>query len=67
MCNYNHILSIVLFLEMSKTLTDCFENTLIVKHSGGHYLPATAAQKKNYQEFLKVQLLQMEEDSSKQE
>ncbi|GJQ82044.1 hypothetical protein Trydic_g6920 [Trypoxylus dichotomus] len=40
--------------EMSVALRDCFENPATVKHPGGHYFPATAAQKEAYQEFFKT-------------
>ena len=43
---------------MSEDLSNCFEDPIIVRHEGGHYLPATAAQKHEYQKFFKVQLLQ---------
>ncbi|KAG5886373.1 hypothetical protein JTB14_034906 [Gonioctena quinquepunctata] len=42
--------------EMSEALSNCFEEPIIVKHPGGHYLPATAAQKHEYQKFFKIQL-----------
>lgn len=45
---------------MSIALSECFENAVVVRHEGGHYLPATAAQKHNYQKFFKIQLLQKE-------
>ncbi|XP_056641166.1 esterase AGAP003155 isoform X2 [Diorhabda sublineata] len=44
--------------EMSEALSNCFEDPVIVKHPGGHYLPAAAAQKHDYQKFIKLQLLQ---------
>uniref|UniRef100_A0A1B0EWX8 Serine hydrolase domain-containing protein n=1 Tax=Phlebotomus papatasi TaxID=29031 RepID=A0A1B0EWX8_PHLPP len=37
--------------EMSETLASGFENKAVVTHSGGHYFPATAAQKSAYVEF----------------
>ncbi|KRT81624.1 hypothetical protein AMK59_5538 [Oryctes borbonicus] len=39
--------------EMSVALRDCFESPMIITHPGGHYFPATAAQKQGYQEFFK--------------
>ncbi|CAH1155183.1 unnamed protein product [Phaedon cochleariae] len=44
--------------EMSEALSHCFEDPSVVKHPGGHYLPAVAAQKHDYQKFFKLMLLQ---------
>lgn len=44
--------------EMSEALSNCFENPVIVRHQGGHYLPASAPQKSDYQKFFKTQVLQ---------
>jgi len=41
--------------EMSEALSNCFENPLVVRHEGGHYLPASAPQKHDYQKFFKHQ------------
>lgn len=46
---------------MSNALSESFENPIVVKHPGGHYLPANATQKHEYQKFFKVQLLQKED------
>lgn len=46
----------VIPFEMSEALSNCFEEPMIVVHEGGHYLPATAAQKSTYQKFIKLQL-----------
>ncbi|CAG9836404.1 unnamed protein product [Diabrotica balteata] len=43
--------------EMSEALSNCFEEPVIVRHPGGHYLPAAAPQKSDYQKFIKLQLL----------
>lgn len=43
---------------MSEALSNCFEEPVIVKHPGGHYLPAAAPQKHEYQKFIKLMLLQ---------
>ncbi|XP_044254437.1 esterase AGAP003155 isoform X1 [Tribolium madens] len=43
--------------EMSGTLSEAFLEPRIVKHPGGHYLPATAAQKHAYQSFFRDQYL----------
>lgn len=45
-----------LFSEMSEALRNSFENSLAIKHEGGHYLPASALQKEDYQKFIKTQL-----------
>ncbi|KAL1491617.1 hypothetical protein ABEB36_012188 [Hypothenemus hampei] len=44
--------------EMSEVLSISFEEPTVVKHPGGHYLPASAPQKHQYQKFFKVQHLQ---------
>nr|CAH7744883.1 unnamed protein product [Callosobruchus chinensis] len=44
--------------EMSEALSNSFEDPVIVRHPGGHFLPASAAQKHQYQKFFKLQLLQ---------
>ncbi|CAG9766719.1 unnamed protein product [Ceutorhynchus assimilis] len=44
--------------EMSEALSESFEDPMIVIHPGGHYLPASAPQKHEYQKFFKVQMLQ---------
>ncbi|KAJ8984403.1 hypothetical protein NQ317_003986 [Molorchus minor] len=44
--------------EMSVALSSCFDEPMIVRHPGGHYLPATAVQKNSYQKFFKLQMLQ---------
>ncbi|XP_050293440.1 esterase AGAP003155 [Anthonomus grandis grandis] len=44
--------------EMSEALSLCFEDPVVVRHPGGHYLPASAPQKHEYQKFFKVQILQ---------
>lgn len=43
---------------MSEALSNCFEEPVIIRHPGGHYLPAGAPQKHEYQKFFKLQLLQ---------
>lgn len=43
--------------EMSEALSNCFEDPVIVRHPGGHYLPAAAPQKHEYQKFFKMQVL----------
>ncbi|XP_028140910.1 esterase AGAP003155 [Diabrotica virgifera virgifera] len=43
--------------DMSEALSNCFEEPFIVRHPGGHYLPASAPQKSDYQKFIKLQLL----------
>lgn len=45
---------------MSKSLSECFEEPIVITHTGGHYLPATALQKHEYQKFFKLRLLQKE-------
>lgn len=45
-------------LELSEGLSLCFEEPVVVKHPGGHYLPAAATQKHEYQKFFKLQVLQ---------
>ncbi|XP_017777791.1 PREDICTED: esterase AGAP003155 [Nicrophorus vespilloides] len=40
--------------EMSKSLATVFGEPLEISHPGGHYLPATAVQKKDYQTFFKL-------------
>ncbi|XP_060526065.1 esterase AAEL000016 [Cylas formicarius] len=40
--------------EMSEALSNCFEHPIVVRHKGGHYLPANADQKKPYQQFFKI-------------
>lgn len=42
---------------MSEALSNCFEEPVIVRHGGGHYLPASAPQKHEYQKFFKLRLL----------
>lgn len=42
--------------KMSKTLFGYFVDPEIVQHDGGHYFPATAAQKKFYREFFETRL-----------
>ncbi|ENN72434.1 hypothetical protein YQE_10925, partial [Dendroctonus ponderosae] len=44
--------------DMSEALSLCFDEPRVARHSGGHYLPASAPQKHEYQSFFKVQLLQ---------
>lgn len=39
--------------EMSSDLASCFDNPMVVTHPGGHYLPATATQKHDFQAFIK--------------
>jgi predicted esterase len=43
--------------EMSEQLSSAFLEPVILKHPGGHYLPATAQQKSVYQSFLKARYL----------
>lgn len=38
---------------MSNSLSEAFLEPKIVKHPGGHFLPASAAQKHAYQSFFK--------------
>ncbi|XP_066928299.1 esterase OVCA2-like [Clytia hemisphaerica] len=38
--------------EMSIDLQTIFTNSTVLNHSGGHYLPATSAERKVYQSFL---------------
>ncbi|KAK9709290.1 Serine hydrolase (FSH1) [Popillia japonica] len=40
--------------DMSAALRDCFNDPVTVTHGGGHYFPATAAQKEDYQKFFKT-------------
>lgn len=42
--------------EMSMELMECFEEPSVLKHPGGHYFPATAAQKEAYIDFFMDQL-----------
>ncbi|KAJ3659414.1 hypothetical protein Zmor_011103 [Zophobas morio] len=44
--------------EMSEALSDAFVEPEIVKHPGGHYVPASAPQKYAYQSFFKTRYLQ---------
>jgi hypothetical protein len=44
-------------VEMSEQLSSAFLEPVILKHPGGHYLPATAQQKSVYQSFLKARYL----------
>lgn len=57
MIEHTKSLLFYLFLEMSEALSNSFENPLIVKHDGGHYLPANSIHKQFYQKFIKTQLL----------
>ncbi|KAI4459309.1 esterase ovca2 [Holotrichia oblita] len=41
-------------LDMSAALRDCFNDPVTVTHGGGHYFPATAVQKEDYQKFFKT-------------
>lgn len=44
---------------MSEDLESCFgDDPVVVTHDGGHYLPASAAQKHVYQKFFKTCMLQ---------
>ncbi|VEN58195.1 unnamed protein product [Callosobruchus maculatus] len=43
--------------ESSEALSNCFEDPVIVRHPGGHYLPASAAEKPQYRKFFELQLL----------
>ncbi|KAJ8936751.1 hypothetical protein NQ314_012171 [Rhamnusium bicolor] len=45
-------------LQQRGSLSNCFEEPVVVKHPGGHYLPASSAQKHEYQKFFKLQQLQ---------
>ncbi|CAG9861031.1 unnamed protein product [Phyllotreta striolata] len=47
--------------ELSEALSNCFIEPMIVRHTGGHYLPATAAQKHDYQQFFKLMLFQKQQ------
>ncbi|XP_006007486.1 esterase OVCA2 isoform X2 [Latimeria chalumnae] len=38
--------------EMSRDLTSCFTDPLVLTHQGGHFVPTSAPQKKVYCEFL---------------
>lgn len=38
--------------EMSDEVLPLFANATVVRHPGGHFIPATSAQKKVYNEFL---------------
>lgn len=49
--------------DMSEALSYCFEEPTVVKHPGGHYVPAAQPQKHDYQKFFKLQLLKKEYDS----
>lgn len=42
----------VIAKEKSEELLGLFENTSVLNHSGGHFLPATSKEKKIYQDFL---------------
>lgn len=47
----NLIFEFVVRLEMSAGLLECFEYALPVIHPGGHYVPASSAEKVYYQDF----------------
>ena len=38
--------------EMSEELTNYFESPQVMKHAGGHYVPATAKERAVYVNFL---------------
>ena len=39
-------------LDMSEDLLQYYANPVILNHTGGHFIPASSAQKKTYLEFL---------------
>ncbi|XP_071812664.1 esterase OVCA2-like [Apostichopus japonicus] len=47
--------------EMSEEHLQYFENNTQLNHSGGHFVPASSAQKGVYTEFLQIQLRQKEQ------
>ena len=40
----------------SEALLDFFEQPKVIRHDGGHYVPATSKQKASYLEFLQERL-----------
>ncbi|XP_022904992.2 esterase CG5412 [Onthophagus taurus] len=51
--------------EMSADLSECFEDPVVLKHSGGHFVAANSQQKPIYKEFIQerfLEKLQNEED-----
>ena len=51
MVNVDLIFGFVVVVEMSAGLLECFEFALPVVHPGGHYVPASSAEKVYYQDF----------------
>lgn len=51
---------------MSRELQSIFVDPVVVQHPGGHYVPASSAQKIVYQEFLKSMLLKKENLDNKE-
>ena len=43
---------IVLYVEMSESMVPIFQNAKVLNHPGGHFVPASSAQKKVYLDFL---------------
>lgn len=43
---------------MSIELASTFKNKVIVSHDGGHFFPATVAQKQNYLHFFQDRLIE---------
>ncbi|KAL3271155.1 hypothetical protein HHI36_021653 [Cryptolaemus montrouzieri] len=41
--------------DMSDALSECFEDALIVRHTGGHIVPVSSDQKEHYENFVKTQ------------
>lgn len=55
------------FSDMSKALRDVFDSDPVtVIHEGGHYVPASAAQKHEYQKFFKSMHLQKQMQNTQQ-
>lgn len=53
---------------MSRELRDAFDSSPVtVCHDGGHYVPASAAQKHEYQKFVKLMHLQKQAQSKQQQ
>ncbi|KAK9876346.1 hypothetical protein WA026_012655 [Henosepilachna vigintioctopunctata] len=44
----------VIPVEMSVALSNCFENPVIVRHEGGHFVPASSKEKEAYQNFFRT-------------
>lgn len=46
----------VIAKEMSEDLLQCYKEPMVLQHAGGHFIPASSAQKKKYVEFLDLMI-----------